>query len=299
MKKLTIAYIFLIMLGGLLTSAELTMLMLHSSLCSSAGCRIVESYLKFDERYMYAIGFIFFCSLYLTEHMKSLSRYSHLLVMSALAAEGYLVGFQFFVAHTFCPVCISVASIIAGISLLKLISGAKEPILFGIYLFVLTFSLVGSINATSTPIPTDRHVLIYSKECPHCEEVIRFCKERSIPLKLIEAGEVKGALGWMGIDAVPILVCNDDDGKKIYSGAKTIEAVLTAKSEPFTKETLTKAGRAETMPRQMKGNINQKSSEMNNSYKNSEFFIYSGSASYSVGANDGVCSVGKSNQTCE
>ena len=299
MKKLAVAYTFLIMLGGILTLVGLMMSMLHSSICDSAGCRIVESYLKFDERYMYALGFVFFCSLYLTERIKSLSRYSHLLVMSALAAEGYLVGFQFFVAHTFCQFCISFASIIAGISLIRLISGAKEPILFGICLFVLTFSLVGSINVASTPIPTDSHVLIYSKECPHCEEVIRFCKERAIPLKLVEAGEVKGALGWMGIDAVPILVCNDDNGKKIYSGAKTIEAVLTAKNEPIAKETATKVGHAGTIPRQMKGNINQKSNEMNNSYKNSDSFIYPGSAGHSVGANDGVCSVGKSNQTCE
>lgn len=300
MKKLNGAYVILIMLGALLTSTELVLSLLNSSLCSSEGCRIVESYLRFDERYMYALGFLFFCALFVTGHKEALEKYSSLLLICALTAEGYLVGFQFFVAHTFCPFCISVALIIAGLALLKLISGAREPMLVGFCLFILTGSLVGSINASSTPIPTDRHyVLIYSKDCPHCEEVIKFSKERSISLTLIEASEVKGALGWIGIDAVPVLVCNDDDGKKIYTGAKTIKTVLTVKNEPSTKKIAEKSSRAGKTPRPPQKEMTQKSRPIDIFHQSNETFIYSGVSGHTAASNEEVCSIGKNSTVCE
>jgi len=299
MKKLNVAYVILIMLGALLTLAEFILSLLNSSLCNSAGCRIVEGYLRFDERYMYVLGFVFFCTLFVAERKEALRKYSSLLLICALTAEGYLVGFQFFVAHTFCPFCIAVASIIAGIALLKIINGVREPMLVGFCLFILTGSLVGSINAASTPIPSGKYVLIYSRECPHCEEVIRFAKERSIPLTLIEASEVKGALGWMGIDAVPVLVCNDDDGKKIYSGAKTIKAVLTAKNEPSTKEIPAKSRRAGKTPRPAQKEITQKSRPMEIFHQSDEAVTYSGMSGYTAASKEEVCSIGKNSTVCE
>ena len=299
MKKLNGAYVFLIMLGALLTLTELVLSLLNSSLCSSEGCRIVESYLRFDERYMYALGFLFFCALFVAGRREVLGKYSSLLLICALTAEGYLVGFQFFVAHTVCPFCIAVASIVAGLALLKLISGAREPMLVGFCLFILTGSLVGSINASSTPIPSGKYVLIYSRECPHCEEVIRFAKERSIPLTLIEANEVKGALGWMGIDAVPVLVCNDDDGKKIYSGAKTIKAVLTAKNEPSTKGIPAKSMRAGKTPRPAQKVITQKSRPMEIFHQSDETVTYSSMSGYTAASKEEVCSIGKNSTVCE
>jgi uncharacterized membrane protein len=228
----------LIILGSLLTLTELGMSLLNSSLCSNAGCRIVESYLLFDQKYMYAFGFLFFCTLYVTSIRKGLNKYTSPLLMFALASEGYLIAFQVFIAHTICPFCIAVALVILAIALLKFISGPKEPIILGVCLFALTGFLVGSINVSSTPLPSaGRCVLIYAKGCPHCEDVIKFSREKAIPLTLVEAREVKGALSWLGIHAVPVLVCDDDEGKKLYSGDTTIKSALTAKYGPFTKAT--------------------------------------------------------------
>jgi uncharacterized membrane protein len=301
MKKLAGAYTFLVILGGLLTLAELILSLLNSSLCSSVGCRIVESYLRFDERYMYALGFLFFCALYVTERKEAFKKYSSLLLMFALAAEGYLVGFQFFVAHTVCPFCIALASVIICMALLKLISGVREPMLAGFCLFVLTGALVGSINIASTPIPTDRHyVLIHSKDCTHCEEVIRFSKERAIPLALIEARDVKSALGWMGIDAVPILICNDDDGKKIYSGVTTIKAVLTAKGyEPSAKETIVQSKPSRKASRPAKKKVTQNSSGTEIFHKGDDSFIYSRTDGHLGEKNGGTCSISTSSTMCE
>ncbi len=297
MKKLTGVYFFLIILGGLLTSTELILSLSNSSLCSSAGCRIVASYLRFDERYMYVLGFLFFCGLYVTERKEVLRKFSALLLMCALAAEGYLVGFQFFIANTVCPFCIAVAAIIACLAVLKLISRVTEPMLAGFCLFVLTGSLVGSINVASTPLPTDRHyVLIYSKGCPHCEEIIRFSKEKAIPLTLCEATEVKGALRWMGIDAVPVLVCNDDDGKKIYSGENTIKAVLTARYVPSGKNTTAQSSPAGKAARTVKKKLTQSSGGMEIFHKGYESFIYSGKEGHPGEKNDGTCSM---STTCE
>lgn len=299
MKKLNWGYNFLIVLGALLTLTELVLSLLNSSLCSSDGCRIVESYLRFDERYMYALGFLFFCALFVGERREALRKYSSLLLVCALAAEGYLVGFQLFVAHTFCPFCITVASIIIVAALLKLIGGTREPMLAGFCLFALTCTLVGSINASSMAIPASKFVLIYAKDCPHCEEVIRFAKERAIPLTLCEAGEVREALRWMGIEAVPVLVCNDDDSKKIYSGAKTIKAVLTAKNEPFTKEIPAKSRRVGKTPQLAKKKETQKSSPIEIFHQSNEYVTYPGMIGNTKTSNEEVCSIGKKSTVCE
>ncbi|HMK55017.1 MAG TPA: hypothetical protein VK448_00085 [Dissulfurispiraceae bacterium] len=301
MKKANRVYILLIVLGALLTLAELTLSLINSSLCSSEGCRIVESYLRFDERYMYALGFLFFCALFIAERNEDLKKLSSLLLICALAAEGYLVGFQFFVAHTVCPFCITVASIIMVAAFLKFIGGIREPVLAGFCLFALIFTLVGSINASSLPIPAGKqNVLIYSKDCPHCEEVIRFSKEKAIPLTLCEAGEVKGALRWMGIDSVPVLVCSDNDGKKIYTGANTIKAVLTAKYEPSSKE---ESARSKTILRQRHiinkktaQNDNNKESAQNKSEAVDYLKMMVGPA---ASTNEGSCSITTRSSACE
>jgi hypothetical protein len=299
MKKLARVYTFLVILGGLSTLAELILSLMNSSLCSSVGCRIVESYLRFDERYMYALGFLFFCALYISERTEVLRKFSGLLLMCALAAEGYLVGFQLFIAQTVCPYCIALASIIAGIALLKLISGAREPMLAGFCLFLLTGALVGSINTTSTPIPSGKYVLIYSKDCLHCEEVIRFSREKAIPLTLCEAGEVTGALRSIGIDSVPVLVCNDVDGKKIYSGANNIKAVLTARLTPHSLDTPPQVKSSVKKPQRngKEGTQEGRATEILN--KTYDPFIYSGKVGQPTETYEGACSIGKSSTTCE
>ncbi len=301
MKKLNGVYVILIMLGALLTLAELVLSLFNSSLCGSEGCRIVESYLRFDERYMYALGFLFFWALFVAERKEALKKYSSILLICALAAEGYLVGFQFFVAHTVCPFCITIASIIIAAALLKLIGGTREPMLAGFCLFALTCLLVGSINAASLPIPAGKQdVLIYSKDCPHCEEVIRFSKEKAIPLTLCEVGEVRGALRWMGIDSVPVLVCSDDDGKKIYTGANAIKAVLTAKYEPLEKERQVRTKPVIRVWRPVEKKIAQSGKEKEALSEGSEpAALPNMIIGPSAGTNEESCSINTRNATCE
>jgi len=250
---------------------------------------------------MYALGFVFFCLLYIAERREKLRKYISTLLMYALAAEGYLVGFQIFVAHTVCPFCIAVASIIVGIGLLKLFGETRKPVMIGFCMFALTCSLVGSINIPLSPIPAGgQNVLIYSKTCPHCEEVIKFSKEKGIPLTLCEASEVKGVLRLIGIDAVPVLVCNDVNDKKIYTGAKNIEAVLTAKYAPPAKETSRPSTLSGTGMRPIKKEVVKKSNPKEPNYGSKESFIDLSSSGYTIKENDETCPVNKSSsKACE
>jgi len=227
----------LILLGCALTLTELILYLQGSSLCNSTGCRVVESYMRVNPAYMYVLGFLLFCFLFVAEHRKDLKQYGPTLVTFALAAEGYLVGFQLFIVNTVCLFCATVASLILGIGILKLFGDTPKQIVTGFCLFAIMCSLVGLVNVSSSPIPSGKqNVLIYSKNCPHCEDVIRFSKERGITLTLCEANKVKDGLRWMGIDVVPVLICNDAEDKKIYTGAKHIESVLMSTYESHANE---------------------------------------------------------------
>jgi len=306
-KRLSALLTNLLIGGGcLLTSAAIAMSLSGSSFCSSRGCKVVEDYLSIDPIFMYALGFFFFCLMLIFERRESLTTYGSTLLMFALAAEGYLVGFQLFVVHTVCIFCLTIASIIAGLGLLKLFGETRRIVLNGFLLFALTCSLVGFVNVSFSPIPSgDDDVLIYSKNCPHCEEVIRFSRERGIPLKLCEANEVKGGLKWMGIDVVPVLVCSDTREKKIYTGTKNILAVLAAKYKPSTEEVITPARPSGKVIRHpIKKWAAEKATKMSESSapdrKDSGSFMEYGQSFFPGRKNDETCSINtNSGKTCE
>jgi len=252
----------LIACGCLVTAAAMGLSLSGSSLCSSGGCKIVEDYLSVDPIFMYALGFLFFCLLFVAEHKEKLRQYGPPLLMFALAVEGYLVGFQLFVIHAVCFLCVTVALIVVTIGLLKLFGESRRPIINGFLLLMLTCSLVGFINIPSAPIPSGGHdVLIYSKECPHCEEVIRFSKKSGIQLTLYEVNKVRNMMVWLGIDAVPVLICNDATDKKIYIGSTKIEKVLAAKYGHHAYEVLKPIASPPKAPPQLKHKAVTKRSE--------------------------------------
>jgi uncharacterized membrane protein/glutaredoxin len=300
MKKLSGLYIAAAALGCFLTLTELILSAMNSSLCSSTGCRVVESYLRFNESFMYIMGFSFFAALLIAERVASLRKYGALLLLFALAAEGYLIGFQIFVAGNICSFCFVVASFIAFLALIKFFSGAREPILVGCLLFALIFSAVYSINASSEPIPSgSQYVLIYSGDCPHCEEVISFAKEKSIKLTLQDVKEVKGAMRAMGLNAVPVLVCNDPDGKKIYSGAANIIAILTSRFCPENNKQKIQPASAQKSSKAKDATSSQKMKSNDASGANSEPVANTAAPSNQSGPFGGVCDINKKSDPCK
>lgn len=71
------------------------------------------------------------------------------------------------------------------------------------------------INPEINQIPSNQYVLVYSKGCPHCEEVIQFCKSHSISIQTVEAKKLAGILKSLKIEHVPILVCDEGETKNL------------------------------------------------------------------------------------
>jgi len=99
-NAVSLIYLF----GLLLTSAELISHFLGKSLCTTGGCRIVESFVKGGDLVLLIIGVVLFGSLLfisLSKH-RILNNIHLLILISAMCVEGYLVGFQLFIIHEIC-----------------------------------------------------------------------------------------------------------------------------------------------------------------------------------------------------
>ena len=108
--------------------------------------------------------------------------------------------------------------------------------------FLCVLSAVYLVNPGVDEIPRERYVLIYSKDCPHCEETIRFCRERNIPVSMIDARKVIGTLKSLGLDVVPVLVCNGENKREIFVGSRKIEEYLISLHAPSELEDINSAG---------------------------------------------------------
>lgn len=213
----------------------LTEFILHihgKSICTTQGCRIVESFVKGGDLILLISGLalfitLIFVSLYkFPSKIQPLIEYFHSgILILALSVEGYLLGFQSFVVREFCIFCITVFGIILLSCLFRLIRKRFE-IIYAFSCFISIFLITYFVNPEIGQIPSSQYVLIYSKECQHCEEVIQFCKTHSISVQAIEAKEITGALRTLKIQHVPVLFCDEGATKKFIIGQDNIKEYL-------------------------------------------------------------------------
>ena len=96
--------------------------------CINTGCRVVEELVELDPMLFNMLGATYFALCALAASVARRSRPAlHLflfLCIAGLAAEGILIGYQAFVARTFCSYCLSVL----GVKILPMPCGhgAKE-----------------------------------------------------------------------------------------------------------------------------------------------------------------------------
>ena len=117
--------------------------------------------------------------------------YVSMLLLAALAAEGALVSFQYFIVETFCTYCLIIFSLVV---LLNILNGLHHA-LTGAAVFAATiiafsslqFESAMDISATTgindlnkgsyAVLPGDKNKpklsLFFSSTCPHCEKVIK------------------------------------------------------------------------------------------------------------------------------
>ncbi len=229
LKGLLTAESFLYLLGLLLTTSELLAKIFGNSLCTSEGCRIVETFVRGGEIILVVGGVLLFGVLLFLSISGRFSLIHSTILIAALAVEGYLLGFQSFIIREFCVFCLAVFSIIFIATFLRFLKGKRE-LSFAFLSLISVFFITYLVNPGFSAFPESRYVLLYSKDCPHCKEVIQYCKELSIPVETIEAKNVAGTLRAMGINSVPVLLCNEDTEKKFILGVDSIKEYLFAKA---------------------------------------------------------------------
>ncbi|MCX5875297.1 MAG: hypothetical protein NT087_03165 [Deltaproteobacteria bacterium] len=187
--------------GAAALSLESYLSLGQRSLCPTQACQTVGRYLIFDGSLLVAAGAIFFWLLTIVlffagrypDRFKNAPFY---FLALALAIDSSLVGFQFFTIQQKCLLCISVALLLAVISLLYCFSKKSFVILVCFALLWIGGFTVQKIMIITPPtgafanmtfftskiirdIPgsANKHTdmtLIMSVNCSHCLEVISF-----------------------------------------------------------------------------------------------------------------------------
>lgn len=222
--------------GLTLTAIETAYHLLGKSLCQTEGCKIAQSFVKGGEIILLIGGILLFGILFsltlfefkIFERQKRM-RIEEIILTIALATEGYLLGFQSFIINEFCLFCVVIFGILLISVATRLIQGRKELIV-AVFICVSVFFTTYLVNSQTATITSSQYVLVYSKDCPRCEEVIQFCKLNSISVETVEAKKLSGTLKSLGIESVPVLFCNEGVEKKFIIGPDNIKDYFIAKT---------------------------------------------------------------------
>ncbi|MCS7163996.1 MAG: vitamin K epoxide reductase family protein [Thermodesulfovibrio sp.] len=232
MKARKISFFYLT--GLFFVLIEIAFNIYGKSICTTEGCKVVESFVRGGNINLLILGlvlfsFLFFISLYkFSAAFSKIIEYIHSgVLIIALSVEGYLLGFQSFVLKEFCIFCLVVFGILFLSSIYRVFEKRYE-IALAFAGFSSIFLITYLVNPGISQIPPN--TLVYSKNCPHCEEIIQFCKTNSININTIEAKDISGTLKSLKIESVPILFSDEGDTKKIIIGKERIKEHLLNKS---------------------------------------------------------------------
>lgn len=227
--------------------------------CPTEGCSIVGAYASYGEIPMILLGIILFALLFfggicscfsgkwvtaITNTMKIIRLNPPLcmeiLLVSSLALEGYLVAFQLFVAQAVCVFCLTVFALLVLTTVFFAVSVRPEilpragAVFATVFLGFILVSPGNNMKVTRLPDmaenriqkgnPSEEFYLIYGKECPHCESIIRYCSEfnGNIDVKLCPIEKSGPLLSVLGINSVPTMIVNAPGRMEIIVGENRI-----------------------------------------------------------------------------
>jgi uncharacterized membrane protein len=225
-------------LATVFVSTELVFQSLGKSICPAEGCRMVASYARFGDISILLIGLVIFLSLALLSSMTlyqnrtRLEKYINLILVVALSAEGFFVGYQAFRLHTACVFCLITFGIIILLCLLRLLYGERE-VIAGFLSFGAVFALFYLVLPAENTVrmPSGELVLFYSKDCKYCSAVMKELDANKMKVVHLLAGEYSGLLGNLGIEYVPTLFVNRKNQKMFLIGKEAIDQYLLCNRE--------------------------------------------------------------------
>ena len=247
-KKTKILFFLFSIIGLILVTSEIYLNLQQKTLCQGEGCFLVHIFDTYN--LLNYIGFLLFFCLVIISFLdllevkltQLLNLRTYLLAL-AIIVEGYFIGFQKWILNEYCSYCLIIAGLIFLCFLLDYKLPLKEKTLFSggnsskntsIYkiaflgslsLFLATFL----VKIPLKPLEFNSPVLIYKKDCPHCEEVKKFAKEHNISLKLYDIKEAYTLIRSLKYNSVPILIYKEKDKTLIIEGEENIKNWLKDK----------------------------------------------------------------------
>jgi uncharacterized membrane protein len=256
------ALIYLSLLACVIIIAQALLIMFKGeAFCVNEGCKTVEALTLILPFYFNLLGaayfFAVFCTALITKQRSGTEPLLRIALISGLAAEGILLGYQIFVANVFCSYCLLVFVLVI---ILNSLMGFRQLTLGLVTIVVqlVMFSLL-NFDTAKNPLrgltldngtyavrrcsdPVKQLYLIFSEDCPHCYKVIAAlegcarCEFHFNPIKKISADLFPGlspndkylpqintaALKILGIDTVPVLIAKDHDGLTFIEGEQNI-----------------------------------------------------------------------------
>jgi len=239
----------------------IVVLIVGSGICPTQGCKIVEGLTIIPPVLLNFLGLLFFQAVFWLRGLKkkTFRGIAHLdvLLLGGLVFDSALLGYQIYVAQTFCLYCLVVFGFVL---LLNLLNGRKQITLgfavMGVTLFsfsILSFVPGSSVSKTfslksaayglkSCSAATKEVYLIFSSQCSHCQSILQemnqcnSCDLYLNPIDDIETLDISGIelnkgfspringhiLTVLGIDTVPVLVSKGPDTYSIIKGEKNI-----------------------------------------------------------------------------
>lgn len=223
-------------LASLFVLTELVMKSFGKSICLTEGCKMTALSARFGDVSIFLIGLATFFSiaalLLLNRRIQKpvIERLINLILVVALAGEGFFMGYLAFRIHTLCLFCVTIFCFMVALGITRLLSGEKDIVAGFAALFAI-FIIQYLVLPAGVPVnlPTnERLILFYSKDCKHCAEVIQELDEKKISVAHLQVNEYAGFLKNMGIENVPTLMVNDPYQKIFLTGKDAISRYLLA-----------------------------------------------------------------------
>jgi glutaredoxin len=257
--------------GLLLNVVEFFLSLYGKSLCSASSCKLVDSFVVIPpfidwpyspQSFMVFIGVLYFLGLSiliffaLRTGYKFLEWLADFLIIAGITVEGYLLNFQIFgivkkcseenvpllfkfipiipksYACHVCEFCFIVFLIIFTLTLFRFF--LRPWVGIGFISFIAVF-LIGLVVPPRGfyQLPTEKLVLIYSPQCPHCHKVINFLTQNNITFEKVEEDKVLNILLSLNVKSVPVLIVSSAPNKKeILIGEEKILKFFKVEKSP-------------------------------------------------------------------
>ncbi len=221
-------------LAALFVLTEIVMNSFGRSLCVTEGCKMTAQAARFGEMSIYLLGFAAFFSfaalslLNRTVRTPLIERLINLMLIAALAGEGFFVGYLAFRIHTACVFCLTVFGFMVTLGIVRILAGERD-IIAGFVTLAVIFLMQYLVLPAGVPVhlPTnERLILFYSKDCKHCVDVMKELEEKKISVAHVPVQEFVGFLKDMGIEHIPTLMVNDPYQKVFLTGEDAIGRYL-------------------------------------------------------------------------